>query len=137
MRCRASATTFPTCWTADAVREVAAEVNAASGCAVRSVNGDIGDLNRPLDAQQRAERDEHLDRLLEPGRRRSARRPWCCPTARSDHDPIADLDADLDRVAAELIRAAAGAPSRPAWQLWVESLHLLPALLRTSTGRSC
>ena len=44
-----------------AVSRVAGEV-ASSGLAVRSVNGDVGDLNAILDGEQRAELSEHLDR---------------------------------------------------------------------------
>src|SRR4029077_15616799 len=48
----------------DAVSRVASEV-ATSGLAVRSVNGDVGDLNAILDNNQRAGLSEHLDRLLD------------------------------------------------------------------------
>ena len=106
--------------TADAVREVAAVVKAAP-LSVRSVNGDIGDLNRPLDAQQRADRDEHLQRLLELTSTIGAQ-ALVLPCGAQQHDPIADLDADLDLVAAELIRAAAAA-EQAGVQLWVEGLH--------------
>src|SRR6478752_2357334 len=46
-----------------AVSAVTAEV-AASGLRVRSVNGDIGDLNAVLDAGQQAARERHLEALL-------------------------------------------------------------------------
>ncbi len=50
--------------TGDAVRE-SPRPSPPRRLRVRSVNGDVGDLNRPLDARQRADRDEHLQRLLE------------------------------------------------------------------------
>ena len=48
---------------AAAVDAVAATVHA-SGLRVRSINGDIGDLNAPLDRRSRTARDRHLDMLL-------------------------------------------------------------------------
>jgi sugar phosphate isomerase/epimerase len=106
--------------TSGAVGEVAAVVNG-SPLRVRSVNGDIGDLNRPLDARQRADRDEHLQRLLELTAAIGAR-ALVLPCGAQDHDPIADLETDLDLVAAELIRAAAAA-QQAGVELWVEGLH--------------
>ena len=50
---------------AAAVDAVAAAVES-SGLRVRSINGDIGDLNHPLDAEARAARDRHLDMLRRP-----------------------------------------------------------------------
>ena len=47
---------------------------------------------------------------------------WCCPAARIDHTPIDTLEADLDRVAAELV-AAAGTAAAHGVELWTESLH--------------
>ena len=49
--------------TSAAVDRVVTEL-AGSGLAVRSVNGDIGDLNAVLDRTARADRDTHLARLL-------------------------------------------------------------------------
>lgn len=112
--------------TADAVREVAAVVNA-SPLRVRSVNGDIGDLNRPLSTAGRAERDEHLQRLLELTASIGAR-ALVLPCGAQQHEPLAvrdgepDLEADLDLVAAELIRATTAARAAGV-QLWVEGLH--------------
>lgn len=106
--------------TATAVRDVAALVTA-SPLRVRSVNGDIGDLNRPLDARQRADRDEHLRRLLELTAAIDAR-ALVLPCGAQQHDPIADLDTDLDLVAAELI-SAAGRAEQAGVELWVEGLH--------------
>src|SRR5688572_29884046 len=48
---------------ADAVDEVAATVSE-SGLTVRSINGDIGDLNAPLADRPRARRQKHLDMLV-------------------------------------------------------------------------
>src|ERR1700741_2706848 len=48
----------------DAVRDVSGTV-AASGIRVRSINGDIGELNVPLDDQGRAARRRHLAMLFE------------------------------------------------------------------------
>ena len=44
------------------------------------------------------------------------------PCGALDHTPIDTLDADLDRVAAELV-AAAGTAAAHGVELWVESLH--------------
>ena len=46
-----------------AVADVADTV-AASGLRVRSINGDIGDLNAPLGPKDRAARTRHLDMLV-------------------------------------------------------------------------
>jgi sugar phosphate isomerase/epimerase len=105
-----------------AVAQVAAEV-AASGLTVRSVNGDVGDLNAELGESQRAERSEHLDRLLELTTAVDAT-ALVLPNGALDHDPFTDLDRDLDRVAGELTSAADRA-SAAGRELWVESLHIL------------
>ena len=47
-----------------AVTQVTGEVTR-TGLAVRSVNGDIGDLNAILDKGQSSGRSEHPDRLLD------------------------------------------------------------------------
>ena len=44
------------------------------------------------------------------------------PCGALDHTPIDTLDADLDRVAAELV-AAAGTAAAHGVELWIESLH--------------
>ena len=67
--------------TADAVREVA-EVVGRSGLAVRSVNADVGDLNRPLDAEERPA-DGSTSSDFSSCARPSAAPDWCCPTAPS------------------------------------------------------
>ncbi|WP_415856369.1 sugar phosphate isomerase/epimerase family protein, partial [Sinomonas sp. G460-2] len=93
-----------------AVASVAADV-ASSGLRVRSVNGDIGDLNVPLDAEARRERAEHLDRLLDLTAAVGAE-ALVLPCGALDHEPVAELDADLDRVAEELGSAAHAAHER-------------------------
>lgn len=50
--------------TADAVIEVAGTLRR-SGLAVRSINADVGDLNRELDDVERDARDAHLERLFD------------------------------------------------------------------------
>jgi sugar phosphate isomerase/epimerase len=103
-----------------AVADVAATV-AASGLRVRSINGDIGDLNRPLTDEQRADRRRHLDMLVELAAATSSR-ALVLPCGALDHEPVDSLPADLDLVAAELTAAARTANTRGV-QLWTESLH--------------
>src|SRR5690349_16437954 len=45
-----------------AVETVAATVNR-SGLTIRSINGDVGDLNVPVEGAQRSARSRHLDML--------------------------------------------------------------------------
>jgi sugar phosphate isomerase/epimerase len=105
---------------AAAVEQVTQTVRA-SGLRVRSVNGDIGDLNAELDDAARISRDTHLDSLLAlaAGVGASA---LVLPCGAIDHDPIRTLDADLDVVAGELIHAAERASERGVG-IWTESLH--------------
>src|SRR6478752_258951 len=103
-----------------AVAEVAATVRA-SGLTVRSVNGDVGDLNRPLSESEQAERLAHADQLIALCGAIGAT-GLVLPNGAQQHDPITDLDADLDLVVAQLIAIeqrcrAAGL------QLWVEAPH--------------
>jgi sugar phosphate isomerase/epimerase len=107
---------------ADAVLAVAADV-AASGLRVRSVNGDIGDLNAVLDAGQQAARDKHLDALLTLTAKAGAK-ALVLPCGALSHEPVRSLDEDLDTVAAQLIRAAERAAEFGV-ELWTESLHFL------------
>lgn len=88
---------------------------------VRSVNGDIGDLNRPLEPAARAARDHHLDMLLGLAAATGAQ-ALVLPCGALDHQPVESLDADLDRVAAELLAAAERARDFGV-QVWTESLH--------------
>ena len=102
------------------VGAVAATVSA-SGLRVRSINGDVGDLNRPLDAVGHAERDRHLETLLTLAAATGAR-ALVLPCGALDHTPVRSLDEDFDLVAAELIGAASRAHDHGV-ELWTESLH--------------
>jgi sugar phosphate isomerase/epimerase len=104
----------------DAVAAVTETVRA-SGLQVRSINGDIGDLNRPLDADGRAGRDSHLEMLLALTAATGAR-ALVLPCGALDHQPIASLEPDLDLVAYELTRAAGRAADQDV-EVWTESLH--------------
>ncbi len=103
-----------------AVTAVAATV-VASGLRVRSVNADVGDLNRPDSADSAGRRSVHVERLLD----------LCVaigsdalvlPNGAQDHDPAVDLDADLDLVAARLVEISNAARARGI-ELWVEAPH--------------
>lgn len=104
----------------DAVRAVAADV-AVSDLTVRSINGDIGDLNAPLDAHARAARDTHLRALVDLAVATGSG-AVVLPCGAQDHEPVRALDEDLDLVAAQLTRAAEHANTRGV-DIWVESLH--------------
>jgi len=103
-----------------AVADAAAAV-AASGLGVRSINGDIGDLNVPLSAGQRAARGRHLDMLIALAVATGSR-ALVLPCGALDHQPFDSLDRDLDLVAAELLGAAQVAAA-DGIELWTESLH--------------
>jgi sugar phosphate isomerase/epimerase len=107
---------------ADAVSAVAADV-AASGLRVRSVNGDIGDLNAVLDAGRQAKRDGHLDALLTLTAKTGAK-ALVLPCGALSHEPVNSLEEDLDTVAAQLIKAQRRAAEFGV-ELWTESLHFL------------
>jgi sugar phosphate isomerase/epimerase len=94
---------------------------ASSGLAVRSINCDIGDLNRPLNFQTRAARDGHLDMLLTLAVATGSR-ALVLPCGAVDRHPAESLDADLDRVAGELMRAAERAAPYGV-EVWTESQH--------------
>jgi len=104
-----------------AVSRVAGEV-ASSGLTVRSVNGDVGDLNAILDGEQRAELSEHLDRLLDLAAAVGAK-ALVLPNGAINHDPVTDLETDIHRVADRLTWASERAAKQDL-ALWVESLHL-------------
>ena len=107
---------------AAAVEAVSADVKA-SGLRVRSVNGDIGDLNAVLDADGEAARRQHLDALLTLTSNIGAK-ALVLPCGAVDHTPVRSVAEDLDLVAAQL----AGAAERAAGfgvELWTESLHFL------------
>lgn len=104
----------------DAVAAVSSTVRA-SGLAVRSINADVGDLNRPLDEPDRRARRTHLDALI--ALAVAVGSPAVVlPCGALDHEPLRTLDADLDLVAAELAAAAAVA-AESGVELWTESLH--------------
>ncbi|MEV3903186.1 sugar phosphate isomerase/epimerase [Mycobacterium sp. NPDC050551] len=105
---------------AAAVASVTATVRS-SRLQVRSINGDIGDLNLPLDEAGRRSRDAHLDALLSLTAGTGAR-ALVLPCGALDRTPLRSLDDDLDLVAAELI-AAAHRAAQHGVELWTESLH--------------
>jgi len=107
---------------AAAVAAVSAEV-AGSGLRVRSVNGDIGDLNAVLDAGQQAGRARHLDALLTLTANTGAK-ALVLPCGALGHDPVRSVDEDLDTIAARLIHAGQRAAEFGV-ELWTESLHFL------------
>lgn len=104
-----------------AVAEVAGTV-ARSGLRVRSINGDIGDLNAPLSPDTRAGRDRHLDMLVALAVAADSR-ALVLPCGWLHHTPTDALDTDLDRVADELVAAAQTAAAHGV-ELWTESLHV-------------
>lgn len=115
-----------------AVAAVAREVQD-SGLRVRSINGDIGDLNRPLNPQEHADRARHLDMLLALASRTGAR-ALVLPCGSLSHEPLRSLDQDLDLVAAELATAAAKAAAAGI-ELWTESLHFFRLCWNTGLAR--
>jgi sugar phosphate isomerase/epimerase len=104
----------------DAVSAVGGTV-VDSGLSVRSINADIGDLNKALTPTERLDRDAHLARLLDLVVHSGAS-ALVLPCGALSRDPVLSLDADLDRVAEELRAASRKAADRGV-QLWVESLH--------------
>ncbi|BBY63736.1 sugar phosphate isomerase/epimerase family protein [Mycolicibacterium helvum] len=103
-----------------AVAAVAATV-AESGLTVRSINGDVGDLNAALDVAARAARTAHVEALVALAAATGSR-ALVLPCGALSHDPLESLDIDLDRVATELIWAA-GISASAGVELWTESLH--------------
>jgi sugar phosphate isomerase/epimerase len=106
----------------EAVAAVAAEVSA-SGLRVRSVNGDIGDLNALLDADAQSARTRHLDALLALAADTGAR-ALVLPCGALDHTPVRSLEEDLDTIAGQLVNASERAAGFGV-ELWTESLHFL------------
>lgn len=106
--------------TADAVIEVAGTLRR-SGLAVRSINADVGDLNRELDDVERDARDAHLERLFDLAQQVGAP-AIVLPCGSQGHEPLRDLASDIRRVAAELLHAAQLAALRDL-EVWVESQH--------------
>ena len=105
-----------------AVASVSAQVKA-SGLRVRSVNGDIGDLNRVLDGDGQAARQRHLDALLTLSANTGAK-ALVLPCGALDHNPVRSVEEDLDTIAAQLIQARERAAEFGV-ELWTESLHFL------------
>jgi sugar phosphate isomerase/epimerase len=105
----------------DAIDQVARTV-IASGLQVRSINGDIGDLNVPLADGPRASRQDHLDMLVALAVAADAR-ALVLPCGAIDHTPVDSLVTDVVRIADQLAAAADVAASRGI-ELWTESLHL-------------
>jgi hypothetical protein len=68
----------------------------------RSVNADVGDLNRPLDSNGAAARLEHLQRLLELCQAINST-GLVLPNGALQHEPIVTLDNDLALVADQLL----------------------------------
>lgn len=105
----------------DAAIDDIAEAVAGSGLRVRSVNGDVGDLNAaPRDA---GERHAHLERLVRLTAAVGAE-ALVLPCGALEHAPIVSLAADVERVGAELAIAAAIGETHGV-EIWVESLHFL------------
>src|SRR6476469_1955021 len=73
-----------------AVAAVTADV-VASGLRVRSVNGDIGDLNAVLDADAQSARDRHLDALLTLAAGTGAT-ALVLPCGALGHEPVRGID---------------------------------------------
>ncbi|WP_043431184.1 MULTISPECIES: sugar phosphate isomerase/epimerase [unclassified Arthrobacter] len=107
---------------ANAVTAVTAEV-AASGLRVRSVNGDIGDLNAVLDAGGQGARERHLEALLTLAANTGAK-ALVLPCGALGHNPVRSVEEDLDTIAAQLIHAGQRAAEFGV-ELWTESLHFL------------
>ena len=107
---------------AAAVASVSETVNA-SGLRVRSVNGDIGDLNAVLDDGGQAARQRHLDALLTLTANTGAK-ALVLPCGALDHGPVRSEREDLDLIAAQLIGAGQRAAEFGV-ELWTESLHFL------------
>jgi sugar phosphate isomerase/epimerase len=106
----------------DAAVDAVAQIVASSGLRVRSINGDIGDLNVPMNDGLHARRRGHLDMLLTLATATGAQ-ALVLPCGAQDPIPVETLEADVSRVADELAAAAHAAESRGV-ELWTESLHL-------------
>ncbi len=107
---------------AQAVSTVVAEV-AASGLRVRSVNGDIGDLNAVLEPAGRSARERHLEALLSLTNQTGAK-ALVLPCGALGGSPVQSVDEDLDTIAAQLVHAQQRAAEFGV-ELWTESLHFL------------
>lgn len=105
---------------ADSVTEVVKGVSE-SGITVRSVNGDIGDLNLPLSTAARTARIQHLSRLLSLTAGVGAQ-ALVLPCGAQNHDPVSTLEEDLVLVAQELASASQLAATYGV-EVWTESMH--------------
>ncbi|WP_347109004.1 sugar phosphate isomerase/epimerase [Paenarthrobacter sp. S56] len=103
-----------------AVKGVAAVVGD-SGLRVRSVNGDVGDLNATLDAGVAETRERHLEMLLTLAAKTGAK-ALVLPCGAIDHEPVSSVEDDISRVAAQLVQASVRAKEFGV-ELWTESLH--------------
>ncbi|OUM41789.1 sugar phosphate isomerase/epimerase family protein [Arthrobacter sedimenti] len=103
-----------------AVNEVSSDV-LRSGLRVRSVNGDIGDLNARLTRTERTDRDGHLDMLLALASTIGAA-ALVLPCGAQSHDPLVSFDEDLDLITAALTDAADRAAAAGV-EIWVEAPH--------------
>jgi len=132
--------------TEEAVEQVALTVNA-SGLRVRSVNADVGDLNRPLDAGEEAARSTHVGRLIDLSTAVGAT-GLVLPNGALRHEPVTSLASDLTLVT-DQVTGIAGRCAAAGLQLWIEAPHyfrlcydlrrtaLLLALLPSSVGVIC
>lgn len=110
----------PDALTFEGVEEVGHEF-ARQPLQVASVNADIGDLNAPVDESVRGARARHLSALVAVCHAVGSP-ALVLPCGSQGHEPITDLDTDLDRVA-ETLRAAAEELHSAGIQLWVEAQH--------------
>ena len=103
-----------------AVQDVATTV-AASGLKVRSVNGDIGDLNKVLPPSGREAQRTHACRLFELTKAIGGQ-ALVLPNGRQSHEPFDTIESDLDLVAHRLNGLAMDAADYGV-QLWLEAPH--------------
>lgn len=88
---------------------------------VTSVNAEVGVMNQPLDAAGHVARVHHLELLVELCHRVGSP-AIVLPNGSHGHEPIADLETDLD-VSAAALREAANVITSAGLQLWVEAQH--------------
>jgi sugar phosphate isomerase/epimerase len=119
--------------TSDAVSQVA-EVVRASGLAVRSVNADVGDLNRPLGKEAVAGRIEHTQRLVELCQAVGST-GLVLPNGAQQHDPIVSLDDDLALVAEQLSSIQQECVDADL-ELWVEAPHFFRLCYNVERARA-
>ena len=119
--------------TEEAVEQVALAVKA-SGLRVRSVNADVGDLNQPLDAddRRRAPPSGPPDRSLDGDRRHRIGATQRCTAARAHQRPGSDLTLVTDQVA-----GIAGRCATAGLQLWIEAPHYFRLCYDLTEPPSC